>query len=72
MKITTKTSCCSDICIWIKQNVNINPLLTENLIIIYQLEDKLFCISKLQIDRELWPVRYLRHEIQEYKRYELK
>ena len=34
---------------------------------IYELEDKVYCISKLQMDHDFWPVLYLRHEIQEYK-----
>ena len=25
------------------------------------------CISKLQVDRDFWPVLYLRYEVQEYK-----
>ena len=33
----------------------------------YELEDKMRCISKLEIDRDLWPVLYLRHYVQEYK-----
>ena len=37
------------------------------MVIIYELEDKVFWISKLQIDRNFWPVLYLKHEIQEYK-----
>ena len=32
---------------------------------IYELE--ICYISKLQIDRDFWPVLYLRHEMQEYK-----
>ena len=39
-----------------------------NMVVIYELEDKMCCISKLQIDRDIWPVLYLRHELQEYKR----
>ena len=35
--------------------------------IIYELEDKMCCISKLQIDCNIWPVLYSRHVIQEYK-----
>ena len=37
------------------------------MVIIYELEDKMCCISKLQIDRDFWPVLYLRNEKQEYK-----
>ena len=35
--------------------------------IIYELEDKICCILKRQIDRDFWLVLYLKHEIQEYK-----
>ena len=38
-----------------------------NMVVIYELEDKMCCISKLQIDRDFWPLLYLKHEIQEYK-----
>ena len=38
-----------------------------NIIDIYELEDKMCCISKLQIDSDFWPVLYLRHEVQDYK-----
>ena len=38
-----------------------------NMVIIYELEDKICCISKLQIDRDFLPVLFLRHEIQGYK-----
>ena len=38
-----------------------------NMVIIYELKDKLCCISKRQIDRNFWPVLYLKHEKQEYK-----
>ena len=38
-----------------------------NMVIIYELEDKMFCISKRLIDRDFRPVLYLKHEIQEYK-----
>ena len=36
-------------------------------IIIYELDDKMCCISKLQIDCDFWSALYLGHEIQEYK-----
>ena len=32
-----------------------------------ELEDKMCCISKLQIDRDFWHIFYLRYEVQEYK-----
>ena len=38
-----------------------------NIVVIYELEDKICCISKLQIERDFWPVLYLSHEVQEYK-----
>ena len=38
-----------------------------NMVVIYEFEDKMFCISKLQIDRDFWPVLNLRYEILEYK-----
>ena len=37
------------------------------MVVIYELEDKICCISKLQIDRDFSPLLFLRHEIQEYK-----
>ena len=64
IKMNAKTSCCKDICILIQQNVCIYPIF---MVILYELEDKMYCISKLQIDRDFWPVLYLRHEIQDYK-----
>ena len=39
----------------------------RNRVVKYELEDKMFCISQLQIDRDFWPVLYLRHDVQEYK-----
>ena len=39
----------------------------DNVIVKYELKDKMSCIWKLQIDRDFWPVLYLRHEVQEYK-----
>ena len=38
-----------------------------NMVNIYGLEDKMCCISKLQIDSDYRTVLYLRHETQEYK-----
>ena len=35
-------------------------------VVIYELEDKMCCFSKLKIDRDFWPVLYLRYEVQEY------
>ena len=67
MKINAKTSCCEGICIGIQHNVSINPFFYRNRVTKYELEDKMFCISQLQIDRDFWPVLYLRHDVQEYK-----
>ena len=39
----------------------------ENIVIIYELEDKMCCISKLQIGYEFWPVLFFILEKQEYK-----
>ena len=36
-------------------------------VVIYELEDKMWCISKLQIDRDFWPVLYIKHDVQEYE-----
>ena len=67
MKLNAKTSCCYGIDIWIQQNVSINPLFYGNMVVINELKDKIMCcISKLQIDRDFWPVLYLKHEVQEY------
>ena len=51
----------------IQQNVSINFFVYGNMVIIYELEDTIYCISKLRIDRDFWKVLYLRHKIQEYK-----
>ena len=67
MKINAKTSRSEGMCIWIQQNVSINPFCYGNMVVIYELEDKMCCISKLQIDLDFWPIPYLRHEMQEYK-----
>ena len=37
------------------------------MVVVYELEDKMCCISKLQIDNDFWLVLYLGHEMQEYK-----
>ena len=39
-----------------------------NIVIIYELEEQFCCLSKLQIDRDFWPVLYLRYETQEYEK----
>ena len=37
-----------------------------NMVVIYELEDKMGYIWKLQIHCDFWQALYIRHEIQEY------
>ena len=53
MKINVTTSCFKGMCIRIQQNVSINPFFCGNIVVIYELEDKMCCISKHQNDRDL-------------------
>ena len=43
------------------------PFFYGNMVIIYESEDKMCCISKLQIDRDFWPVVYVTLVMQELK-----
>ena len=38
-----------------------------NMVVIYELEDKMVYIWKLQIDCDFWQALYIRNEIQQYK-----